>query len=149
MLAGDLGQQPAKFGGTLHGGLGGAWSDERAQPLERDGGGGDAEGGAGALQEACALLLEAAAADHLRLDVGEAGEHRVGVALADGRTLGEDELEEMTCGVGLRVQVDQQLSLEDGGAHRATPGVPEIERLAPRRRGPGSLTTTASPYKAG
>ena len=48
-----------------------------------------------------------------RLDVGEAGEHRVGVALADGRALGEDELEEMTCGVDLRVQVDEQLSLED------------------------------------
>ena len=113
MLASDLGQQSAKLGGALHGGLGGAWGDERAQPLERDGGGRDAEGGAGALQEARALLLERAAADHLGLDVGEAGEHRVGVALADRRALGEDELEEMTCGVDLRVQVDEQLSLED------------------------------------
>ena len=74
---------------------------------------GDAEGGAGALQQTWRAPARAAAADHLGLDVGEAGEHRVGVALADGRALGEDELEEMTCGVGLRVQVDQQLSLED------------------------------------
>ena len=74
---------------------------------------GDAEGGAGALQQRGALLLELAAADHLGLDVGEAGEHRVGVALADGRALGEDELEEMACRVDLRVQVDEQLGLED------------------------------------
>ena len=75
--------------------------------------GGHAEGGAGTLQQARAVLLEHAAADHLRLDVGEAGEHRVGVALADGRALGEDELEEMACRVDLRVQVDEQLGLED------------------------------------
>src|SRR4051812_3777555 len=68
MLASDLGQQSAKLGGALHGGLGSAWSDERAQPLEGDSGGGDAEGGAGTLQEAGALLLERAAAHHLGLD---------------------------------------------------------------------------------
>src|SRR3954454_20204674 len=66
VLASDLGQQSAKLGRTFHGRLGGTWSDERAQPLERDGGGGDAESGARALEEAGAFLLEAAAADHLR-----------------------------------------------------------------------------------
>ena len=84
-----------------------------AQALERDRGGGQAEGGAGALEQAGAVLLELAAADHLGLDVGEAGEHRLGVALADRRALGEDELEEMTRRVDLRVQVDEQLGLED------------------------------------
>ena len=113
VLAGDLGQQAAQLGGALHGGLGGARGDERAQPLERDRGGRDAERRAGALQQRRALLLERAAADHLGLDVGEAGEHRVGVALADGRALGEDELEEVAGGVDLRVQVDEQLGLED------------------------------------
>ena len=60
-----------------------------------------------------ALLLERAAADHLGLDVGEAGEHRFGVALADRRALRQDELEEMARRVDLRVQMDEQLGLED------------------------------------
>ena len=76
-------------------------------------GGRDAERDAGALQQRRALLLERAAADHLGLDVGEPGEHRVGVALADGRALGEDELEQVAGRVDLRVQVDEQLGLED------------------------------------
>ena len=113
VLASDLGQQAAQLGGTLHGSLSGARGDELAQPLERDRRGRDAERHAGALQQRRALLLERAAADHLGLDVGEPGEHRVGVALTDGRALGEDQLEKVTSRVDLRVQVDQQLGLED------------------------------------
>ena len=113
MLAGDLGQQAAQLGGALHRGLGGAGRHELAEALERDGGRGQAEGGAGALEQAGAVGLELAAADHLVLDVGEAGQDGLGVALADRGALREDELQEMAGRVDLRVQVDEQLGLED------------------------------------
>ena len=86
---------------------------ELAETLERDGRGRQAERDAGALEQAGALLLELAAAHHLRLDVGQAGEDGLGVALADGRALREHELEQLAGGVDLLVQVDEQLGLED------------------------------------
>ena len=61
-----------------------------------------------------ALLLEPAATDHLGLDVGEAGEHRLGVALADRGALRQHQLEQVARRVDLRVQMDEQLGLEDG-----------------------------------
>ena len=94
-------------------GLGRGGGDELAEALERDGGGGQAEGGAGALEQAGAVGLELAAADHLGLDVGEPGEHRFGVALADRRALREDELQQMAGRVDLLVEVDEQFGLED------------------------------------
>ena len=60
-----------------------------------------------------ALLLEPAAAHHLRLDVGEPGQDGLGVAFANGTALREHELEQLTGGVDLLVQVDEQLGLED------------------------------------
>ena len=113
VLAGDLGEQAAQLGGALAGGLGGAGGDERAEALERDLGGGDAERGAGALQQRGAVLLEGAAAAHLGLHVGEPGEHDVDVARADRLALVEDEREQAAGGVDLRVQVDEQLGFEN------------------------------------
>ena len=100
--------------------VGGAGGDERAEALERDLGGGHAERGAGALQQRGAVLLERAAAAHLGLHVGEAGEHGLDVALADRLALVEDEREQAAGGVDLRVQVGEQLGFEHG-AHAERP----------------------------
>jgi len=113
VLAGDLGEQAAQLGGALHRRGRGVGRDQAAEPFERDVGGGHAERRAGALQQAGALLLELAAADHLGLDVGEAREDGLGVALADGRALREHEPEQLAGGVDLLVQVGEQLGLED------------------------------------
>ena len=113
VLASDLGEQAAQLGGTLHRGLRGGGRHELTQALERDRGRGQAEGGAGALEQTGAVGLELAAADHLVLDVGQAGQHGLGVALADRGALGEDELEEMPGRVDLRVQMDEQFGLQD------------------------------------
>ena len=67
-----------------------------------------------ALQQPRALHLQPAAAPHLRLDVGEPGQHGFGVALADRRALGQHELEQAAGGVDLRVQVGEQLGFEHG-----------------------------------
>ncbi len=99
--------------------VGGAGGDERAEPLERDLGGGDAERRAGTLQQRRAVLLERAAAAHLGLHVGEAGEHGVDVALADRLALVQDQREQAAGGVDLRVQMDEQLGFEHG-AHEAS-----------------------------
>ena len=101
------------------GGVGGAGADERAEALERDLRGRDAERGAGALQQRGAVLLEGAAAAHLGLHVGEAREHDVDVALADRLALVEHEAEQTAGGGDLRVQVDEQLGFEHG-AHAAS-----------------------------
>ncbi len=113
VLAGDLGEQAAQLGGALAGGLGGAGGDELAEVLERDLGGGQAERGAGALEQRGTVLLEGAAATHLGLHVGELGEHDVDVARPDRLALAEDEREETLGGVDLRVQVDEQLGFEN------------------------------------
>ena len=55
VLAGDLGEQAAQLGGALHRRLGGGRGDELAEALERDGRGRQAEGGAGALEQAGAV----------------------------------------------------------------------------------------------
>ena len=60
VLAGDLGEQATQLGGAVAGGLGGAGRDQRAEVLKGDGGGLDAERGAGALQQPGAILLEGA-----------------------------------------------------------------------------------------
>ena len=106
--------RPRSSAERSHGQRGGAGRDERAQALERDGRGGDAEGGPGALQQPGALHLQRAAAAHLGLDVGEPGQHGLGVALADRRALGQHELEQAAGGVDLRVQVGEQLGFEHG-----------------------------------
>ena len=119
VLAGDLGQQAAQLGGAVARGLGGAGADQRAEVLERDGGDRDAERGAGALQQPGAVLLEAAAAAHLGLDVGQARDHGVDVAGADRLALREHEAEQALGGRDLRVEVDEQLGFE-GTAHEAS-----------------------------
>jgi hypothetical protein len=119
VLARDLGEQPAQLGGALARGCGGAGGHERAQPLERDLGGGNAERGAGALQQRGAVLLERAAAAHLGLDLGQAGEHAVHVAGADRLALLEHERQQLAGRVDLCVQVDEQLGFQDR-AHAAS-----------------------------
>jgi hypothetical protein len=119
VLAGDLGQQAAELGGAIARGRGGAGRDERAQALERDLRGRDAEGGAGALEQRGAVLLEGAAAAHLGLHVGQAGEHGLDVAGADRLALLEDEPEQLAAGRDLGVEVHEQLGFEDG-AHEAS-----------------------------
>ena len=119
VLAGDLGQQAAKLGGAVAGRGGGTRAHERAEALERDLGGGDAEGDPGALQQPGAVLLEAAAAAHLGLHVGEAGEHDVHVTGADRLALLEHEREQPPGRGHLGVQVDEQLGFEDS-AHEAS-----------------------------
>ena len=119
VLAGDLGQQAAQLGGAVARGLGGGGADQRAEVLERDGGDLDAERGAGALEQPGAVLLEAAAAAHLGLDVGEAAEHGVDVAGADRLALREHVAEQALSGRDLGVEVDEQLGFE-GVAHEAS-----------------------------
>ena len=119
LLAGDLGEQPAQLGGALASGIGGAGRDERAQPLERDLRGRDAERGAGALQQRGTVLLERAAAAHLGLHVGQSRQDGVDVALADRLALLEHEAEQAAGGADLAVQVDEQLGFQDG-AHAAS-----------------------------
>ena len=99
--------------------VGGARAHERAEALEGDLGGGDAEGDPGALQQPGAVLLQAAAAAHLGLHVGEAGEHGVDVAGADRLALFEHERQQPPGGGHLGVQVDEQLGFEDS-AHVAS-----------------------------
>ena len=112
VLARDLGEQAAQLGGALHRGAGGVRCHERAQPLERHLGGGHAERGAGAQQQAGALGLELGARDHLGLHVAEPGEHGVDVAGADRGALREDVAEQATGRVDLAVEMDQQLGFQ-------------------------------------
>ena len=113
VLTSDLGEQAAQLGGALAGRVGGAGADERAEALERDLRGRNAERGAGALQQRGALLLEGAAAAHLGLHVGEARQDGFDVAVADRLALVEHEAEQTAGGVDLRVQVDEQLGFEN------------------------------------
>ena len=110
---------PRSSARALAGRFGGTRADERAQALERDLGGGDADRDPGALQQSGAILLEAAAATHLGLHVGEPGEHGVHVASADRLALLEHEREQPLRRGDLGVQVDEQLGFEDSG-HEAS-----------------------------
>ena len=72
------------------------------------------------LEQLRAVLLEAAAAAHLRLDLGELAEHALGVAGADRLALAEHELEQPAGGGDLPVEVGEQLGLEHRVDHAAS-----------------------------
>ena len=119
VLAGDLAQQSAQLGRALARRAGAGRGDQRAEPLQRHVLGRQAEQLARALQQPGALLLEPAAAAHLGLDLGQLGEHALGVALADRLALREHEPQQTLRRVELMVEMGEQLRLEHGVDHGA------------------------------
>ena len=132
VLAGDLGQQAAQLGGALARGAAAPARHERAQALERDLGGGDAERGAGALQQRAR-----GPARGRRGGPSRSGSRRGARGRRRRRARGSPcparaRAEQAARGGDLRVEVDEQLGLEDRCSRRRPSGA----RGRAGRRGP-------------
>ena len=119
VLARDLVEEAPELGAALARALGDGVGHQPGHGLERDRRGGRAKLGPGANQQVRALALEARTQVHLSLDVGEAGEDALHVALADRGALAEDRPEQPPGGLDLRVEVREYIALEgnDGCVH--------------------------------